>query len=139
MFHGTIDTVFKNWGCHIVRKGKEFFRTIAHRDTKSCIVKHRNIIFAVSDSDGEAVISNLPAIDAKIEEKAEGWTVSRMAKADLTVMRLAVFEILFDESVPNGVAINEAVNLAKTYGTEKASGFINGVLASIVRELPEKE
>lgn len=87
----------------------------------------------------EAVISNLPAIDAKIEEKAEGWTVSRMAKADLTVMRLAVFEILFDESVPNGVAINEAVNLAKIYGTEKASGFINGVLASIVRELPEKE
>ena len=71
----------------------------------------------------------------KIEEKAKGWALARIAKSDLTILRLAVYEILFDEDVPNGVAINEAVELAKLYGGDKSYRFINGVLASIVKEL----
>lgn len=62
------------------------------------------------------VLEHMDEIDQKIEEKAKGWEVSRLAKADLTVMRLAVFEILYDDEVPNSVAINEAVELAKRYG-----------------------
>lgn len=86
----------------------------------------------------ESVLEHIGEIDAKIEEKAKGWTLSRLSKADLTVMRLAVFEILFDEEVPNGVAINEAVELAKLYGGDKSPGFVNGILASVVKELPEQ-
>ena len=52
-----------------------------------------------------------------------------MSKVDLTILRLAVYEIRFDEDVPTGVAINEAVEIAKKYGQEESSGFINGVLA----------
>ncbi|MCI8379944.1 MAG: transcription antitermination factor NusB [Lachnospiraceae bacterium] len=82
------------------------------------------------------VLEHMDEIDQKIEEKAKGWEVSRLAKADLTVMRLAVFEILYDDEVPNSVAINEAVELAKRYGGDKSFGFVNGVLASVVKDLP---
>ena len=71
----------------------------------------------------------LPEIDALINEKAEGWDTTRMSKVDLTILRLAVYEILFDETVPTGVAINEAVELAKKFGQDASSGFVNGVLA----------
>lgn len=87
----------------------------------------------------DKVIVNLDEIDSKIEEKAKGWTVDRIAKAELTVLRLGVFEILYDDDVPNKVAINEEVELAKSYGGDKASGFVNGILASVVRELPEEK
>ena len=71
----------------------------------------------------------LPEIDGVINEKANGWSSSRMGKVDLTIIRLAVYEILFDEEVPVGVAINEAVELAKKFGQDGSAGFVNGVLA----------
>jgi len=86
----------------------------------------------------EAVLEHMEEIDQKIGEKANGWTISRLARADLAVMRLAVFEILFDDDVPNSVAINEAVELAKRYGGDKSYGFVNGILSSIVKELPSR-
>ena len=75
------------------------------------------------------LVENLEDIDAKIEEKANGWTINRIAKSELTILRLGVYELLYVEDVPNKVAINEAVELAKAYGADKASGFINGILA----------
>lgn len=57
-----------------------------------------------------------------------------MGKVDLTVLRLAVYEILFDEEIPTGVAINEAVELAKKFGQDSSSAFVNGVLAKFVQE-----
>ncbi len=82
----------------------------------------------------QSVLAHLAEIDEKIGQKAEGWNLSRLPKADLSVMRLAVYEILYDEDVPDGVAINEAVELAKRYGGEKSYRFVNGVLASVVKE-----
>jgi N utilization substance protein B len=79
------------------------------------------------------VLDNLDVIDAEIESKAKGWTVKRIAKAELTVLRLAVFEILYADDVPDGVAINEAVELSKLYCADKAKGFINGILSSVVK------
>lgn len=87
----------------------------------------------------QAVLEHISEIDQRIEEKAKGWTISRLAKADLTVMRLAIFEILFDSEVPNSVAINEAVELAKRYGGDKSYGFVNGVLASVIKDLPDEQ
>lgn len=71
----------------------------------------------------------LPDIDRQLNEKAEGWDTGRMSKVDLTILRLAVYEINYDDTVPTGVAINEAVELAKKFGQDASSGFVNGILA----------
>lgn len=81
---------------------------------------------------GNHIIEKLDEIDAMINKQAKGWTTQRMGKVDLTILRLAVYEIAFDEDVPAGVAINEAVELAKRFGQEESSGFVNGVLAKFV-------
>ncbi|EUB16099.1 transcription antitermination factor NusB [Shuttleworthella sp. MSX8B] len=73
---------------------------------------------------------HLPEIDRIIEESSEGWKLSRLTKVDLTLLRLAVYEMKF-ENLPSGIAINEAVELAKRYGTDKSPAFVNGVLAKI--------
>ena len=72
-------------------------------------------------------------IDALINEKAEGWNIERMGKVELTVLRIAVYEILFDEEIPNTVAINEAVEIAKQYGQETSGGFVNAILAKFMK------
>ena len=77
----------------------------------------------------DKIIEKLSELDAQINEHAKGWTTDRMAKVDLTIIRLAVYEILFDESVPTGVAINEAVELAKKFGQDSSYSFVNGILA----------
>lgn len=71
----------------------------------------------------------LPEIDEQLNERAQGWNTARMSKVDLTILRLAVYEINYDDSVPTGVAINEAVELAKKFGQDASSGFVNGILA----------
>ena len=81
---------------------------------------------------GNQIIEKLDEIDSMINKQAKGWTTQRMGKVDLTILRLAVYEIIFDEDVPAGVAINEAVELAKRFGQEESSGFVNGVLAKFV-------
>jgi len=75
------------------------------------------------------ILELLEEIDTMINQQAKGWTTQRMGKVELTILRLAVYEIVFDEDVPTGVAINEAVELAKKFGQEESSGFVNGVLA----------
>ena len=80
----------------------------------------------------DGVMERLEEIDKNINEKAKGWSTERMGKVDLTIIRLAVFEILYDESVPNGVAINEAVEIAKKFGQDESYSFVNGILARFV-------
>lgn len=75
------------------------------------------------------ILAKLPEIDKLIGEKATGWTVDRMGKVDIAIIRLAVFEIMYDDTIPVGVSINEAVELAKKYGREESGSFVNGVLA----------
>lgn len=77
------------------------------------------------------IADKVDKIDALIEEASTGWKLNRIGKAELTIMRLAVFEMKFDEEIPTGVAINEAVELAKRFGKEDSSGFVNGLLAKL--------
>lgn len=77
------------------------------------------------------IFAHLEEIDGIIDGSARGWKTSRMAKVELTLIRLAVYELRFDEGIPTGVAINEAVELAKAYGEENSASFVNGVLARI--------
>jgi N utilization substance protein B len=74
---------------------------------------------------------NIEEIDARIGDVSEHWVVSRMPLVDRNILRLAVFELLFVDEVPASVTINEAVELAKLYGGEDSSKFINGVLGRI--------
>ena len=77
----------------------------------------------------QKVYDKLEEIDTALNEKVEGWNTGRMGKVDLTALRLAVYEIMFDEEIPTGVAINEAVELAKKFGQDTSPSFVNGVLA----------
>lgn len=77
------------------------------------------------------LIDHLDELDQEIAKHARAWNLSRLGKAELSILRLAVYEILFDEEVPKKVAINEAVELAKKYCNEKAAPFINGILGKI--------
>jgi len=79
----------------------------------------------------EGVERYAPGIDETIAEVSENWTVSRMPFVDRNILRLATYEILYDTEVPPSVAINEAVELAKVYGGEDSSKFVNGVLGKI--------
>lgn len=77
----------------------------------------------------DLILNKIAEIDEQINATAKGWTTDRMGKVDLTIIRLAVYEILYDDDVPTGVAINEAVELAKKFGRDESYSFVNGVLA----------
>ncbi|MDO4274440.1 MAG: transcription antitermination factor NusB [Eubacteriales bacterium] len=77
------------------------------------------------------VLEHLPEIDALLEGTSKGWKTKRMNRVDLTALRLAVYELKFDGEVPVGVAINEAVELAKRFGGETSGSFVNGILGKI--------
>lgn len=82
----------------------------------------------------EHVKELLPQIDEALGRVAKGWRTERMGKVELTLLRLAVYEMKYDEDIPVGVAINEAVELGKTFGGEESSAFMNGILAKLVEE-----
>lgn len=81
----------------------------------------------------KAVENNAEEVDSVIEENLQDWTLSRLPKVSLAVLRLAVAEIKFVDEVPDGVAVNEAVELAKKYGTAVDASFINGVLGAVAK------
>ncbi len=81
------------------------------------------------------VIQNKEKIDEKIQEFAPAWPIKQIAVVDRNVLRLAIFEMLLDNKVPIKVAINEAVELAKTFGSDNSSRFVNGVLGSVSTQL----
>ena len=82
----------------------------------------------------EKIMELIPEIDEKINEIAEGWRTRRMGKVELTILRLAVFEMKYDEEIPEKVAINEAVELAKKFGGDEAPAFVNGILAKLIQK-----
>ena len=81
----------------------------------------------------QRIRGQLSELDSIIASSAKGWELERMGKVELTILRLATYEVLFDEDIPVGVAIDQAVELAKKYGQEESSAFVNGVLANIAR------
>ncbi len=92
-----------------------------------CAAKDQDAVY-VSEK-YHKIAEKLSEIDSQLNEKASGWDTGRMSKVDLTILRLAVYEICYDDDVPTGVAINEAVELAKKFGQDASFGFVNGVLA----------
>jgi len=81
----------------------------------------------------EQIASCIEKIDEKINSIAQGWRTGRMGKVDLAIIRVACYEILYDQKVPDKVAINEAVEIAKKYGGDDSPSFVNGILAKLVK------
>lgn len=79
----------------------------------------------------KAIVEAIPELDDVIGANSKGWTLDRLGKTELAILRLAAYEILKDEDIPKSVAINEAVELAKVYSGEEAPRFINGILAKL--------
>ncbi|MBP3217115.1 MAG: transcription antitermination factor NusB [Lachnospiraceae bacterium] len=82
------------------------------------------------------ILTEIPAMDEKLEKAIEGWSLNRIGKVELTILRLALYEIEKDADVPAQVAVSEAIDLAKKFGQDNAGAFINGVLAKF---MPEQE
>lgn len=80
------------------------------------------------------VLDHMDALDEKIQAASHNWTIDRMPWVDLTILRLGAWEILYEDDVPGGVAISEAVTLAGRYSEPSSCRFINGVLGTILRE-----
>lgn len=91
------------------------------------------------DADGyilnvfKGVFENTEAIDAVISDNLIGWTINRISRVSLAVLRLAIYEIKFMDDIPEAVTIDEAVELCKKYSTNEDASFVNGVLGSVVR------
>lgn len=83
----------------------------------------------------EQILSRLEELDGLLNEHTVQWDTSRMGKVDLTILRLALYEIKFDGEIPDSVAINEAVELAKKFGQDNSSAFVNGVLSKLMKHV----
>jgi transcription antitermination protein NusB len=109
----------------------------AHHDVDAVLQRHaedRRLPPRVVEYAGElahGVLEHLDEIDAMIQEVAPEWPIAQMARIDKNVLRLAIYEILYNNAVPAKAAINEAVELAKTFGSDTSSRFVNGVLGTI--------
>jgi len=80
----------------------------------------------------KGVIANIDAIDEEILKNLKDWSIDRIAKIDLAILRLAIYEIKYVENIPVKVSVNEAVELAKMYGNETSANFVNGLLAKVI-------
>ena len=87
-----------------------------------------------ADNIVEGVVKNLHSIDNMLIESAANWSIDRMAVVDRNIMRIAVYELLFIKNIPVKVTINEAIEIAKRFGGEESSAFINGILDKIIKD-----
>lgn len=79
------------------------------------------------------IMANIADIDQIIDDNAKGWSRERLGKVELTILRLAIYEIKYDDDIPVSVAIDQAVELSKRFGREESYSFINGILASVAK------
>jgi transcription antitermination protein NusB len=115
-------------------------------DQEQCINLSQNLLQAettdieLTNAIIEGVRDNRKEIDNMIRENAPDWPLDKIAKVDLVILRIAIFEIAFGDKTPKKVAVDEAVELAKEFGNDTSSKFINGVLGSVIAQNePEEE
>ncbi|RJQ54403.1 MAG: transcription antitermination factor NusB [Actinobacteria bacterium] len=84
------------------------------------------------------VVSHQDRIDALIRDSTDNWVLERMSIVDRNILRMAIYEMLYEEDIPSTVSVNEAVELAKVYGTQDSGKFVNGVLGRVVHDMEEE-
>lgn len=119
-----------------------FARSLGGEDTWEEVLEQSQARDELSDEDKTFLENEVFGVERHREELdgliggyAKGWNLNRLAKVDLTLLRMGLFELLYLPEVPVGAAINEAVELSKRYGEEKSYSFINGILGTAAREL----
>lgn len=85
------------------------------------------------------VVTHIAEIDSRIAEKSKHWSMARMARVDLNILRLAVFELLYRPDIPKNVTMNEAIEVAKKFGADDSASFVNGILDEIASSVTDKE
>ncbi|MZQ75984.1 MAG: transcription antitermination factor NusB [Peptoclostridium sp.] len=86
---------------------------------------------------GIKLVDNKETLDSLISKYSKGWSIVRISKIDLSILRVAIAEMLYRKDISKSISINEAVELAKTYGGENSPAFVNGVLGSVANEIEE--
>ena len=119
-----------------------FARSLGGEDTWEEVLEQSQARDELSDEDKTflenevfGVERHREELDGLIDGYAKGWNLNRLAKVDLTLLRMGLFELLYLPEGPVGAAINEAVELSKRYGEDKSYSFINGILGTAAREL----
>jgi transcription antitermination protein NusB len=87
----------------------------------------------------KGVAANREAIDGKIVAQSKNWTITRISRVDLNILRIAIYELLFRSDIPKNVTINEAIEVAKKFGTEESPAFVNGILDEAAASMPDKD
>jgi N utilization substance protein B len=118
------DDFFNQWGC------EEMYSKEEELSEGICSYAKRIV---------QGVIENIKQIDCIIQRRAENWTLKRMSYIDRNILRLAVYELLYEGSIPPNVAMNEAIDIAKKYGDEDSGKFVNGILDRINKEDRKKD
>lgn len=113
---------------------KEFFAELECAELEESFAENYAPLSEYAKNAFENTYANRDQIDSVIEKYLKGWKIGRLPKVNLAILRLAVYEIMFEDSVPDSAAVNEAVELAKKYSGEDDYSFINGVLGSFLRE-----
>ena len=123
-----------------------FARLFGGEDTYESVLDKSEITERPSEEDLaytqqvlDGIAEHEEEINAAIKEIAIGWRIDRMPRVDLSILRIAIFEILFRDDIPCSVSINEAVELAKEFGGERSSAYINGMLGTLSKSLETKE
>ena len=143
-FNNNQDEGVKDWSerlADIISKDTELLLNGEHED---CVTNDNMLLSAEDQKFIQdvciGVLTNVSLLDEKIEGcLKEGWTMQRIGKTDLAILRVATYEILYREDIPYKVSINEAVELAKNYCDSLSPSFINGVLATVVNSLQKDE
>ncbi len=120
-----------------------FSNLLGGEDTPECVCEKAELIGSLDQEDLlyvgqmlEGVRLHTTQIDALVSRYSKDWVIDRIARVDLSILRVAIYEMLYrKEDVPTGAAINEAVELAKRYGGERSYAFVNGILGSVAREV----
>lgn len=116
---------------------QRIIENFAEGDDRTLEVNSKAYTFAAELVNG--VIAHLSEIDGRISEKSKHWSMARMARVDLNILRMAVFELLYRPDIPKNVTMNEAIEVAKRFGAEDSASFVNGILDEIASTVTDKE
>lgn len=114
-----------------INKGE--YEEIVKNFKENTEIELNDVDFAYIQTIIKGIEDNIESIDQKIEENLKKWKLNRLSKIDLCILRLSTFEIIFIEEIPDKVAVNEGIELAKKYSDNNSPAFINGVLANMIK------
>ncbi|MCY6959966.1 transcription antitermination factor NusB [Clostridium brassicae] len=113
---------------------KEEYKYILERFKENTEIKLQDVDFEYITKIIQGIKENIQTIDSEIENNLRNWKLNRLSKIDMSILRLATYEIMFLDDVPDKVSVNEAIELTKKYSDDNSPAFINGVLGNMIKK-----